>query len=252
MLDARPDEDDPVFDDRSRRASQRLSTDHGRDPSLRLSPHCRASLGSLFDGLWQERLHAVVPPLTSDNDAESEIHSRIRVPVQEPVDIVQGTGMQQDADATGQKIAVKGQSRRYSLGLEWDDPDPGRSAPTASITLTQEAASGDEAPGKALQAPPLERGDGTLPSEALPESCCTPPEAGPLSPVEAELEAVRLGIEWDDPDPGRSAPTASITLTQEAASSATNQLDADMDDLDADMDDLESTTIPTVPAFVWF
>jgi len=217
MLDARPDEDDPLFDNRSRRASQRLNNDLGCRPSR----HRRASLGSLIDGRRQGKPgHA--PPLTSDKNAQGEIRSWVRAPVPAPVDSAQETGVRQSADAAVQKIAVR-------LGLEWDDPDPGRSAPTASITLTQEAVSGDDAPSKALQAPPLEHGDGTLSLEALPESYCTTPEEGPLLPLEAELEAVRLGLEGDDPDPGRSAPTASITPTQEAASTAPNQLDSDMD-----------------------
>ena len=130
MLDARPDEDDPVFDDRSRRASQRLNNDLGCRPSR----HRRASLGSLIDGRRQGKPgHA--PQLTSDNDAQGEIRSRIRAPVPAPVDGVQETGVCNNADAAVQKIAV-------TLCIEWDDPDPGRAAPTASITLTQEAVSG--------------------------------------------------------------------------------------------------------------
>jgi hypothetical protein len=37
------------------------------------------------------------------------------------------------------------------------------------------------------------------------------------------------GHDWEVPRPGRAAPTASTTLTQEAASRATNQLDLDVD-----------------------
>ena len=37
---------------------------------------------------------------------------------------------------------------------------------------------------------------------------------GPLSPLELAQASVVLGIAWDDADPGRSAPTASITLNR--------------------------------------
>jgi hypothetical protein len=132
MLDARPDEDDPVFNDRSRRASQRLNTDLGCRPSR----HRRASLGSLIDGRRQGKPgHA--PQLTSDNDAQGETRSRIRAPVPAAVDSVQETGVRPLSPLEREQLVGS-----VRLGIEWDDPEPGRSAPTASITLTQEAISG--------------------------------------------------------------------------------------------------------------
>ncbi len=79
-----------------------------------------------------------------------------------------------------------------------------------------------------------------------------------MSPLEREqlVGAVRLGIEWDDPDPGRSAPTASITQTQEAISGAATQLDSDMDrDHDGVPDRVEesehNTVLPPIPTDEW-
>ena len=66
--------------------------------------------------------------MTIDNDAQGEIRSGIKAPVLAPVDSVQGASVRHNADATVKKIAVR-------LGIGLDDPDPGRSAPAASITL---------------------------------------------------------------------------------------------------------------------
>ena len=224
MLDARPDEDDPEFDEKSRRASQRPNTDLGRSRSL----HRRGSLGGLVDGLWQiksehphsrttsvahdmqqskaghvntqgaskssiaaENVDAHVPtaaaqaeshfgasqktPLTSDDNIQGELHSRIVVPDQ---------GVMDDS---------------VKLGIVWCDPDAGRASPIAKLTLGSVVDSdGDE---RGIARPP------TGPSTTASASLC-------LSPQEMLDESIELGTAWCDPaDAGDASPIASVTLT---------------------------------------
>jgi hypothetical protein len=84
MLDARPEEDDPEFEDRSRRASQRPN-DLGRQASQ----NRRASLGGLIDGYQQSRSHRIrrgsITGAIGDSDAPVPRPSTAAVQVERPL-----------------------------------------------------------------------------------------------------------------------------------------------------------------------
>ena len=237
MLDARPDEDDPEFDEKSRRASQRPNTDLGRSRSL----HRRGSLGGLVDGLWQiksehphsrttsvahdmqqskaghvntqgaskssiaaENVDAHVPtaaaqaeshfgasqktPLTSDDNIQGELHSRIVVPDQ---------GVMDDS---------------VKLGIVWCDPDAGHASPIASVTLTSLADPGDETRGIASKAQFNEAG--------RVDCAAAAPEVVYDSGKELESESGNDSKAYEGSDPNLLRPFALLplapTIEQEA------------------------------------
>ena len=207
MLDARPDEDDPEFDEKSRRASQRPNTDLG----LRRSVHRRGSLGGLVDGLWQiksEHLHsettsiahskaghvntkgASKPSIAGENvDAHvpTQAQSHFGESQETPPPLISDDDVQGELHSRIMVPVQEVMDDSAKVGIIWCDPDTGRASP-AKLTLGSVVDSGEDEP--------------TGPSTTASASLC-------LSPQEVLGESIKLSAAWRHSDAGN----ASVTLT---------------------------------------